>query len=176
MKKAFLFILICAMALSLAACGSGTDAVPAVKAPAPTGVGTSAGADPDAVSAEQTEAREFKESDLDNIEIDITEMNSTMVYSQVYDMMVSPDDYLGKTVKMTGTFNVSEGTDRYYFACVIQDATACCAQGIEFVLDGDYEYPADYPPVGTDITVVGVFDSYYEGQSRYVQLIHAKMS
>ena len=32
-----------------------------------------------------------------------------------------------------------------YHACVIPDATACCAQGIEFTLAGDHRWPDDYP-------------------------------
>ena len=56
---------------------------------------------------------------------------------------------------------------------MIPDATACCSQGIEFLLDGNYTYPNDYPQIGTEITVEGVFDTYYEGAYRYCQLINA---
>ena len=114
--------------------------------------------------------------DLSDADIDLTSMNSTMVYSQVYDMLVSPDDYLGKTVKMNGAFSIYQTTERNYYACIIKDATACCQQGIEFVLDGKHDYPSDYPALGTDITITGVFDTYFEGDQQYVQLIHAKMS
>ncbi|MBO7377107.1 MAG: hypothetical protein ILO42_01470 [Clostridia bacterium] len=107
------------------------------------------------------------------IDVDLTSMNSTMVYSQVYDMMTTPDDYLGKTVKMTGTFNFGKGDDRYYFACIIRDATACCAQGIEFVLKDPKRFPDEYPAVNQEITVVGIFDTYYEGEYRYCQLSDA---
>ena len=107
------------------------------------------------------------------IDVDLTSMNSTMVYSQVYDMMTSPDDYLGKTVKMTGTFNFGKGDGRYYFACIIKDATACCAQGIEFVLKDPKRFPDEYPAVDQEITVVGIFDTYYEGEYRYCQLSDA---
>jgi len=92
------------------------------------------------------------------VDIDLTKMSSTMVYSEVYSMLMSPDDYIGKTIKMTG--------DKY-FACVIQDATACCWQGMEFVLVDEYEYPNDYPELGEEITVTGVFDTYLEGKFRY---------
>lgn len=114
--------------------------------------------------------------DLDNVDIDLTEMNSTMTYSQVYDMLMSPDDYLGKTVRMSGNFAVYEYPERNYYACVIADATQCCSQGLEFLLEGNFKYPDEYPQVGKNITVVGVFDTYYEGQNRYVQLIHSKLS
>ena len=109
----------------------------------------------------------------EKIDVDLTALSSTMVYAEVYNMVNKPDDYLGKRVLMRGNFAVGEGDNRYYFACVIPDATACCSQGIEFLLDGNYTYPNDYPQIGTEITVEGVFDTYYEGAYRYCQLINA---
>ena len=65
--------------------------------------------------------------------------------------------------------------DKYYFACIIKDATACCAQGIGFVLADDYTYPDDYPELDTEICVVGVFNTYKEGDYTYCTLREAKM-
>lgn len=109
-------------------------------------------------------------------DVDLTVLNSTMVYSEVYNMVTSPDSYLGKTVKMKGTFTYMKGDNRYYFACLIADATACCSQGIEFVLKKGGVFPDDYPRAGETITVVGIFDTYYEGESRYCQLKDAYMN
>lgn len=114
-------------------------------------------------------------ADAGLIDVDLTNMSSTMVYSEVYNMVSSPDNYLGKKVKMKGSFAYGEGEDRYYFACIISDATACCAQGIEFVTKDERNFPDDYPASGDEITVVGVFDTYMEGQYRYCQLIDAVM-
>ncbi len=108
-------------------------------------------------------------------DIDLTAMSSTMVYSQVSEMMTSPDRYLGKTVKMRGTMSIMESTDRNYYACIIKDATACCASGIEFVPVAAFDYPADYPKDGAEVIVIGVFDTYTEGTARYCQLIAAQM-
>jgi len=84
--------------------------------------------------------------------------------------------YLGKTVKAKGPFSYFQETDgREFFAVLISDATACCSQGIEFVLDGDHSYPADYPAIGTDITVVGKFNYYKEDYYTYCQLLDADM-
>jgi len=87
-------------------------------------------------------------------------------------MMVSPDDYRGKIVKMTGTFNVVENpeTGQLYFCCLISDATACCAAGFEFELDGDFSYPEDYPREGSPITVIGEFETYIEDGYAYCRL------
>ena len=91
--------------------------------------------------------------------------------------MVSPEKYIGKTVKMKGSFAYyhDDATDVYYFACIIQDATACCAQGIEFILTDDYVYPDDYPEVSDEICVVGIFDTYMEGNNTYCTLRNAKL-
>ncbi len=112
------------------------------------------------------------------IDIDLTVMSATMVYSQVSDIMADPDAYVGKIVKMKGLLTVfhSEESNKDYFGCLIQDATACCAQGIEFELAGDYQYPEDYPPENTEITVVGVFDTYIEGIGLYCTLRNAQFA
>lgn len=109
---------------------------------------------------------------LSDIDVDLTKLSSTMVYSEVFNMMSKPEDYIGKTIKMDGQFTVyhDESTGNNYFACIIQDATACCAQGMEFVLTDDYSYPADYPGEGEDVAVVGVFDTYMEGDYKYCTL------
>ena len=63
-------------------------------------------------------------------DIDLTALSSTMVYSEVYNMMTAPSDYIGKNVKMKGAFSYYQdpNTGNEYYACIIQDATACCAQ------------------------------------------------
>lgn len=106
------------------------------------------------------------------IDIDLTKLSSTMVYSEVYNMMYNAPDYVGKVVKMRGLYSLyyDEGTGKYYHACIIQDATACCAQGIEFELTEDYRFPEDYPEVNDEVCVTGTFDIYYEGQYQYVTL------
>ena len=113
----------------------------------------------------------------DEIDVDLTALSSTMVYAEVYNMMAAPEDYIGKTVKMNGMFASyhDEATDKYYFACVISDATACCSQGIEFVLTDEYSYPDDYPKEGEEVCVCGEFDTYQEGDRTYCTLRNAKM-
>jgi len=109
------------------------------------------------------------------VDLDLTKISGTVVYSQVYDMMMNPDGYMGQKVKMKGSFNYFQDpeTKQEYFAAIIADATACCAQGIEFVWKGDHVYPQEYPPLETEITVTGTFSTYYEGENMYVQLVDA---
>ncbi len=97
-------------------------------------------------------------------DIDLTELSSTMVYSEVFNMLNEPDNYVNKKIKMKGVFGYYiDDEDNYHFGCVIADATACCAQGIEFVLTDELVYPDEYPEVGAEITVIGDFDYYFDG-------------
>nr|MCR4991454.1 hypothetical protein [Lachnospiraceae bacterium] len=127
-----------------------------------------------------TETPEKQKKDNENpkyekVDIDLTELSSTLIYSEVYNMMMTPEDYIGKTIRMDGDFYTfyDEGLKQYFFACVIQDATACCAQGIEFVLAGEYTYPDDYPEEGSYIKVAGVFDTYEDEEYIYCTLRNA---
>ena len=109
-------------------------------------------------------------------DIDLTTMSSTMVYAEVSNMMTNPNEYIGKTVKMKGNFSVYLGETRNYYACIIADATACCSQGIEFLLSDNRKYPDEYPEPGAEITVIGKFETYLEGTDTYCQLSDATMS
>ncbi|MBR5762146.1 MAG: hypothetical protein IK018_00700 [Lachnospiraceae bacterium] len=128
---------------------------------------------PDAGEAEEATVETLGEStEVGDVDVDLTKLSKTMVYSEVYNMMVSPDDYVGKMVRMSGIYNTfeDENTGVRYFYCIIQDATACCAQGIEFELTDNYKFPADYPEINDIATVVGRFDTYMEGEFMYCTL------
>lgn len=128
--------------------------------------------DPTPTQAEEKEEETIL-STTEGIDIDLTLLSSTMVYSEVYNMMYLPENYVGKTVKMEGTYSFVHddlsGMD--YYACIIQDATACCAQGIEFVPNN----PGACPEEGGNVTVVGVFDTYMEGEALYCTLRDAEV-
>ena len=102
-----------------------------------------------------------KKTAAKSCDIDLTRMSATMVYAKVFDMIINPDSYEGKKIRMKGTFAVFEhaeaGKTQRSFACIIKDATACCAQGMEFSLAGKPSYPEDYPKQDAPITVCGTF-------------------
>ena len=158
-------MLLCALliqaALLLSSCGK-TEAGPP---PVPDAADASAAGSP--VKAD------------DDSRVDLTVLSSTMVYAEVYNMVTAPEQYVGRTVRMKGTFSTytDPGSGKVYFACIIADATACCSQGLEFELQNaaDLSYPADYPEEGTDITVTGTFRTYTEGNYLYCQLADAVM-
>ena len=160
MKKLFCLLLAALLLCSLAACGTKGNN------------GADGAADTPPASQSQSTG---------GIDVDLTALSSTMVYSEVYSMMSFPDNYIGKTVKMQGQFTIYQATDesgafipdKMFFACMIADATACCAQGLEFALAGKPVYPDEYPELGAEITVVGTFEGYEEDGCRYYRLGNA---
>lgn len=135
MKITLVVFLVLLILFSLPGCGKGDITAAPVSAP-------QAAEDPNAV------------------DVDLTKLSSTMVYSEVYAMASEPEQYKGKTVKMRGSFATQEYNGERLYACIVQDATACCAQGLEFETAESLVYPDDYPEPGAEITVLGTFDSY----------------
>lgn len=116
--------------------------------------------------------RNLNASDID---LDLTRLSSTMVYSEVYNMMNSPENYVGKMIRMNGKLAVYKYPERNYYTCIIKDAAACCQQGMEFLWAGNHKFPDDYPNEGDGIIVTGIFDIYYEGENKYCQLKDASL-
>lgn len=179
MKKSITLLLCAVILFALTGCGGSTGSAGRA-GNQPTGV-------KDVLSAETTEQNSQKESAtrqeqngtkktnaVGAIDVDLTALSSTLVYSEVYHMMSEPKDYLGKTVKMNGKMAVyhDNNTGKDYYACIVSDATACCSQGIEFVLRNGYSYPNK----GDDICVVGVFTTYQEGENTYCTLKNASLA
>ncbi len=129
-------------------------------------------------SSETTEITSYDETPQTEIDYDLTTMSSTMIYSTVSNMMLYPDVYLNKKIRIRGTFRPfhDEVTGNDYTAVIIPDATACCEQGIEFKLAGEHTFPDDYPQDGDFLTVTGTFITYEENGLTYSQLAEAEMS
>jgi hypothetical protein len=109
-----------------------------------------------------------------NQEIDLTTMSSTMVYSYVYNMMYSPAESAGKRFRIRGMADESywDETDTTYHYVVIADATACCTQGLEFVLTDD---SVQYPLGGSDVEISGTFERYDENGLTYFHIVADEM-
>lgn len=191
MKKILSILIMMTMVISLAGCCSNTGSKPAGN----TGSNTVQGVlDQQTKGTEENGTENQKTDPSDNAkpkpsvsadgskyDVDLTGLSSTIIYSEVYNMMSAPEDYIGKTVCMNGQFALYQATDadgkpipdQIYFACIITDATACCSQGLEFVLAGEHVYPDDYPELGSDITVSGTFETYDEDGYMYCHLVDA---
>lgn len=119
---------------------------------------------------EESKKEETKQIDEHNtidyskkVDYDLTLMNKDMVYGIIYDMITNSDKYIGKTFRIEGLYyaNYHKSTDKYYHYCVVEDALACCAQGLEFIWDGGPNiYPDEYPENNTGIVIEGVFETY----------------
>ena len=191
MKRLFCLMLAVCMMVSLCACGkdseegAGNDASSSNEKSSASAESIPTPKEQETPDEQQTpEEPEQTQTSADGVDVDLTVLSSTMVYSEVYNMLYNdPAHYFGKTVKAKGTFSlyqlVTDGVlqpDPVAYACIIADATACCAEGMEFVLEGDYTYPDDYPELGAEITVIGEFQSYEENGMTWYHLVNARLA
>ena len=103
-------------------------------------------------SIEATDAIETEKSKID---YDLTNMSSTMIYAEVFNMLIEPEKYENKRVKMKGFFTIyNEGSNDEVYSVIVSDATACCQQGIEFF----YDFKDNKPVANSEITVTGIFN------------------
>ena len=166
MKRKIAFILLFTLVFSLTGCGSESATTETVAN--------------ETTEANTEEADKVAEEEMvvadSSVDIDLTALSSTMVYSEVFNMMNDPDFYMGKIIKMKGIFSVyhDDYTGIDYFYCIIKDATACCAQGMEFTLEG-CSYPDDYPEEGMEIAVMGEYTTYLDGGALYCTLKDATL-
>lgn len=111
------------------------------------------------------------------VDLDLSAMSGTVVYAEVFNIMMSPEQYVGKTLRMSGTFAVAHDlvNGHLYTSCVIQDATACCSQGIEFEWAGEHAYPEDYPQLDSEIEVCGTFEQYEDENGAYYHVANASL-
>ncbi len=91
----------------------------------------------------------------EKVDFDLSTMKPNMVYAQVFDMLVSPETYENKIIRMKGNFEIYEASEimGISYAVIIYDALACCQQGIEF----RYDFGNNLPEKGSEITVTGKF-------------------
>ena len=108
-------------------------------------------------------------------DFDLTKLSTTVAYSQVSNFWGTPENYMGKIIKIHGTFNVVTDNGRNYYSCNIGDATACCSVFLEFILKDDLKYPDEYPKTGDEITVMGEFETYLENGTTFCQLKNATL-
>jgi hypothetical protein len=115
-----------------------------------------------------------KPKDGDAVDIDLSKMSTTMMYSYISNMIENPDDFIGKTVKARGVHDsfTDENTNITYHAILIYDSTTCCSQALEFVLEDE----TNYPSIDQTITIEGTFGTYTEGNNTYCCLNPSKVS
>lgn len=184
MKRLLCLLLAVCMTLSLCACGKDSEKDAGNDASS-SNEKSSASAESIPTPKEQETPGESKPShpSAGKVDVDLTVLSSTMVYAEVYNMLYNdPESYLGKTVRARGEFSIYQlvvdgvlQPDPVAYACIIADAAACCAEGMEFVLKDNLAYPDDYPEPGAEITVVGEFQAYEENGMTGYHLINARL-
>ena len=129
---------------------------------------------------ENVEAESVNPEDQTTVDYDLTQMSSDMVYATVYQLMMDPDKYVGKIFKVDGLYYSGQGeeTGKVYHYCVIKDALACCAQGLEFVVEDESDSDTvEYPEEETEIEIKGTFETYKESgdDTLYCRIANAEM-
>ncbi|WP_455493524.1 hypothetical protein [Eubacterium sp.] len=156
MKKIIAIILALVLTLSFVACSKNSDK------------------NENSNSKTTTSITETTRAEAKPVDLDLTELSRTVVYSEVYNMLITPDDYKGKIIKMKGQFNqyTDEEKGKIYNSVIIPDAAACCQQGLEFELSDKTNPNFEQ---NTEITVVGTFDTYSDGKYLYCYLKNAEI-
>lgn len=130
-------------------------------------------------NAPDNSTEEVSQKQTREVDIDLTVMDSDMIYATIYQILSEPESYEGKTIKAKGLYTSSyyEETGQYYHFIVIEDATACCSQGLEFVWEDGTHGLEEYPEDQAEIIVTGTFETYTEGDddSLYAHLNHASL-
>lgn len=106
------------------------------------------------------------------IDWDLSRLSGTVAYAQMYNILVSPEEYVGKAVKLRGVYNeldnpIGDGS-KFHFVLVYDNA-ACCELAIE-ILTTTRANRLSYPPPGSLIEVTGIFDICYDQEQQFSSL------
>jgi len=155
MKKLMALFIICACFMT--ACGSGNISA----TPAET-------ANP-AVAASSAAKDDAGSQNVSAVSSDIVEIKDKMFLTQVTDVYTNPNDYMGKTIKYEGIFDIFEIPEKslkYY--SVIRYGPGCCGDdgnvGFEVKWDGEYPKQNDW------VEATGVLEEYKEGSYMYLRI------
>lgn len=119
-------------------------------------------------------------NNISTVDYDLTEMSSDMVYAMVYQMMMEPEKYEGKTSGWRESIIRSIRKTRKSITITVLSRMPRHAvpREWEFVWDdGSHAYPDEYPEENADVIVEGTFETYTEsGDSNlYCRLKDASM-
>jgi len=112
------------------------------------------------------------DSEGNEVDIDLTGLSQTMVEAQYENILANSADYLGKTIRVIGTYfplYLAQYDTTYHYVIIVF-GDECCQLGFEFIRDGDYVVPDDYPAMNALIEVIGVLDRYEERGISYLYL------
>jgi len=112
--------------------------------------------------AKPAAAAEKRKNDASaKVDLDFTQMNQTVSMTYFYRLAASPKEFEGSTIRISGTFltQVDETDGKRYFGCLVGNpgGCSCCAPAgiLEFEPAGACQWPTNFPPVDSTITVTG---------------------
>ncbi|MCL2058004.1 MAG: hypothetical protein FWH01_02950 [Oscillospiraceae bacterium] len=166
-------VIFCCLAYFITACFCAAGCAPAGSARGTAGAAAGATANSTGVAAGAASGAAVAGASTSveqTVDVDLTKMSGTMVFALIYDMYSKPDDYIDKTVRMSGPYQgiYYEKEQKLYHYLLVDDSSACCQQSLEIRFDGDRAYAGALPENNAYIEIVGVFKSYSDmGSSFY---------
>ena len=109
-------------------------------------------------------------------DMDFTFMSNTVLLSEVNQMIVNPDDYQDKVIRLAGTFSVKQDSknNRRIYICEITDGTGCCPAGTAIQLFLKDETAAA-PRIGSNIIVQGTMNYDISSYAMNMELRDAQL-
>jgi len=107
----------------------------------------------------------------------VIEIRERMFITQINDVYLNKDEYLGKTIKLEGLFKYMEGDEREY-CFVIRNAPGCCgfdgSAGFEIAWEAPGQASSDnqkeYPKIDDWVEAQGVLKGYEEEGMSYLYI------
>jgi uncharacterized membrane protein YcgQ (UPF0703/DUF1980 family) len=100
------------------------------------------------------------------------EIGEKLFLTQVNDVYLNPDDYLGKTVLYEGVFIASDNNDAgKTYRAVIRYGPGCCGIGVNSGFEVNWaRETSDWPKPDDWVEVRGVLEEYEENGWRYLRV------
>lgn len=120
----------------------------------------------ESVSYEQLKSQTGSES----VDFDLTKLSNSGAYDACYNITINPDQYLGHTVKASGTVSKTETDEKVLTTLLIKNDSGD-VQGFEFELAEGEQIPDD----GSEITITGSFETYVDNDYTYLHIEKANI-
>ena len=174
MKRFRQFVYILLILGLVSACGTKKEAVVTVNTPTPEPQET---ATPEMTEEPEKETEETTEEGTvvtdGDVDMDLTFMSGTALYSQVYNMVNYPDEYVGQKIRVRGILSMGiNSAQESIYGVIIPDAAGCCAEGMQILPEDENEV---LPETGEEIYVEGTFGYVKDPYVNLVQLSGAKV-
>ena len=108
-------------------------------------------------------------------DFDFTGMSYNVLSGVLFDILIAPEKYVDKTIKVAGQFNTQIHEGKRYFSVIKWDSTGCCPAGIDFIPPENMKFPEDFPENNAEITVCGQMVMMGQGDEESLYLVADKV-